>query len=56
MAGTFQLQAGECEQRLIDQTGYYGRCDALVLTKDATFVPPKQGEMVGANANRRSRS
>ncbi|WP_158275607.1 FAD-dependent oxidoreductase [Marinilabilia rubra] len=49
-AGVFRLKAGNVELRLIDETGYYGRCDVLVLTKDASFVPPKQDEMVAARA------
>ena len=28
------------EIRLVDLTGYYGRCDAILLADDAEFVPP----------------
>ncbi len=30
--GTFQLKAGDVELRLKDSTGWWGRCDAIVLT------------------------
>jgi len=32
--GTFDLQAGPIEVRLHDLTGWWGRCDAIVLTDD----------------------
>jgi len=38
--GTFDLQAGEVEIRLHDQTGWWARCDAVVLT-GAGFTPSK---------------
>lgn len=50
--GTFALTAGEHELRLMDLTGYYGRCDVLVLTKDLGYRPP---EGSGRIANERSR-
>ncbi len=49
-AGIFPLEAGEQTLRLVDQSGYYGRCDALVLTRDEKFSPPKQEEMAAARA------
>lgn len=42
--GIVCLPAGPCELRLHDLTGYYGRCDALVLTKDLSYVPPADAE------------
>lgn len=56
--GTFDLEAGEVELALRDLTGHYGRCDALLLTRDLTYTPPAslagyQGEcrrLTGANA------
>jgi len=38
--GAFELPAGEATVALHDLTGYYGRCDALLLTTDASFMPP----------------
>ena len=38
--GEFQLPAGRTRIALHDLTGYYGRCDALVLTTDLTYTPP----------------
>lgn len=38
--GTFELNAGEVELALHDLTGFYGRCDALILTKDTHYKPP----------------
>lgn len=37
--GTFDLRAGEVEIRLHDLTGWWGRCDALVLSSDEQFRP-----------------
>ncbi len=37
--GTFDLPAGATSIELEDLTGYYGRCDALILTKDLEFTP-----------------
>lgn len=57
--GTFDLTAGELELRLHDLTGFYGRCDALILTKDLHYVPPfsfegykgEQRRLTGCSAN-----
>lgn len=38
--GRVRLPAGPAELRLVDLTGFNGRCDALVLTSDPGFVPP----------------
>jgi len=38
--GEFGLPKGPVPIKLHDLTGYYGRCDALILTTDATFTPP----------------
>lgn len=40
-AGIHEL-AGNCELRLKDLTGYYGRCDAVFLTTDIESVPPTE--------------
>ncbi len=38
--GSFDLPAGDVKIRLHDLTGYYGRCDALILAVDPAFHPP----------------
>ena len=38
--GEFELPAGEIRMALRDLTGYYGRCDALLLTTDLDYTPP----------------
>ncbi len=38
--GVFELPAGPATLALHDLTGYYGRCDAIILTTDAHFTPP----------------
>lgn len=40
---TFQLSAGDHEIRLHDLTGWWGRCDAIVLTSDDKFAPSDDG-------------
>ena len=40
--GSVRLKAGELEVRLQDLTGYFGRCDALMLTTDLGWKPPAQ--------------
>ena len=40
-AGDLELEKGPLSLCLHDQTGYYGRCDALVLTTDLNFTPPR---------------
>lgn len=40
--GEFDLPAGELRIALRDLTGYYGRCDALVLTTDSDYTPPNE--------------
>lgn len=41
IAGDFDLPAGKAELRLIDKTGYYARCAALLLTDEIDFTPPQ---------------
>ena len=43
-AGEFALAAGEATVKLHDLTGYFGRCDAVLLTTDAKLVPPEGAE------------
>jgi hypothetical protein len=37
--GTFALEAGEIDVAIHDVTGWFGRCDAVVLARDALFRP-----------------
>lgn len=50
--GQVQLAAGPVKLAIHDLTGYYGRCDALVLTTDETYVPPADREGVCAERAR----
>ena len=42
-AGVFKLPAGACALALKDLSGAYARCDAVLLTTDAGYVPPEEG-------------
>ena len=42
-AGDFTLKAGKCELRLIDKSGWFARCDAIVLADAMNCVPPECG-------------
>lgn len=44
--GSFDLPAGEVSLALHDLTGYFGRCDALVLTTDPNYRPPDALEAI----------
>jgi hypothetical protein len=37
--GEFELSAGLCTLALQDQTGFFGRCSSLILTRDLNFRP-----------------
>lgn len=39
--GAVQLDKGPVALALHDLTGYYGRCDAILLTTDETYTPPE---------------
>ena len=41
--GTVDLPQGSLALSLVDVSGYYARCDAVVLSKSAAFVPPEDG-------------
>jgi hypothetical protein len=41
-AGDFELAPGPLRIALHDLTGYYGRCDALLLTSDLGYRPPEK--------------
>ena len=40
--GTLQLAQGKVEITLHDLTGFNGRCDAIILSKDLAFIPPNE--------------
>ena len=42
-AGDVELQAGDVELKLVDLSGAYARCDAVVLSRDPAFVPAVGG-------------
>ena len=42
--GRFGLHAGKNELRLVDLSGAFARCDALVLARDDGYVPPDDAE------------
>ena len=46
--GTFELKRGDVSLTLMDTTGWYGRCDALILTQDLDFVPKQEQRDYGA--------
>lgn len=43
-AGEFELPSGSVSLALHDLTGAFGRCDALILTTDLSYVPPEELE------------
>jgi hypothetical protein len=51
-AGEFDLQKGTVRIALRDLTGYYGRCDALVLTTDLDYTPPSDVEEIRQERSR----
>jgi len=42
--GTVEIQNGETKLALHDLTGFEGRCDAIVFTRDLSFRPPNEGK------------
>ena len=51
-AGDFDLEPGLAGIRLVDKSGYFARCDALLLTTDLAYVPPDDGEALAAERQR----
>ena len=47
-AGTIDLKKGKIEIALHDLTGFNGRCDAILFTKDMSLVPPAGGNELQA--------
>lgn len=43
-AGRVELAAGQVELKLVDLSGAYARCDAIVLSRDDSIVPADGGE------------
>lgn len=43
-AGPFELAAGRTEVALVDLSGAFARCDAILLAEDAAYVPPAEDE------------
>ncbi len=41
-AGAFELAAGEPEVKLVDLSGWFARCDAVLLTTDGAYAPPDE--------------
>ncbi|MDF2922544.1 MAG: hypothetical protein K0R57_1458 [Paenibacillaceae bacterium] len=44
--GTVHLQEGVNTVSLYDTSGFYARCDAILLTKDLTYVPPEDYNLI----------
>jgi len=51
-AGPIELPAGTTRMALHDLSGYYGRCDALVLTPDLDYTPPSRVEAIRVERSR----
>ena len=51
-AGDFTLPAGPVKLALHDLTGYYGRCDAILLTTDLDYVPPEKTDEIAKERSR----
>jgi hypothetical protein len=46
--GTVKLDGGRIDLALRDLTGFAGRCDCILLTDDADFVPPNEDDKLAA--------
>jgi hypothetical protein len=44
--GKVKLKKGKVDVALHDLTGYYGRCDAIILTDDSNYIPPEEKKEV----------
>ena len=51
-AGAFALSQGEVAVSLDDLSGAFARCDAILFTTDAAYVPPDDGEALVAARRR----
>ena len=52
LAGEWELPAGETKVALEDLTGAFARCDALLFTQDAAYVPPDDAAACAAARGR----
>ena len=48
LAGEWELPAGEAKVALEDLSGAFARCDALLFTQDASYVPPNDAAACAA--------
>ena len=46
--GEVQLDQGSCELRLMDDTGFDGRCDCIYLTSNLGATPPPADEVLSS--------
>ena len=53
-AGDFSLSVGRMTVALVDLSGGFARCDAVLLTTDLGYVPPEDGEALAAERRRLS--
>lgn len=44
--GKVKLKKGKVDLALHDITGYYGRCDAIIFTDDANYIPPEDEKKI----------
>jgi len=44
--GKVKFKRGKVDLALHDMTGYYGRCDAIILTSDGNYTPPEDKEKI----------
>ena len=51
--GTIEIEKRRVKIELSDLTGFDGRCDALLFTTDAKFIPPKDPDEKMATWRRR---
>ncbi len=50
--GEFELSAGKTSLALADRTGYFARCDAILLTTDLNYTPPEDLEAIQKERSR----
>ncbi len=50
--GRFDLPAGKTKLTISDRTGYFARCDAMILTTDTDYVPPEDLETIQKERSR----
>ncbi len=46
--GTVKLEKGDCELRLVDLTGFDGRCDCIYMTTELDATPPPADEVLSS--------